>query len=44
MSSTPIYEERLTSSRTSALFGLLAGLFLALFTWRAVLNDTLDVN
>jgi hypothetical protein len=39
MPSTPIYEERLTSSRTSALFGLLAGLFLALFTWRAVLND-----
>ncbi len=37
--SAPIYEERLTSSRTSALFGLLTVLFLALVIWRAVLND-----
>lgn len=37
--SAPIYEERLTSSRTSALFGGLTVLFLALVIWRAVLND-----
>ena len=37
--SAPIYEERLTSSRTSALFGWLTVLFLALVIWRAVLND-----
>jgi len=39
MPPAPIYEERLTSSRTSALFGLLTVLFLALVIWRAVLND-----
>lgn len=37
--SAPIYEERLSSNRTSALFGLLTVLFLALVIWRAVLND-----
>jgi Ca2+/Na+ antiporter len=38
MPSAPIYEERLTSSRTSALFGLLTVLFLALVIWRALFN------